>query len=135
MAEMKRTTVYVERGLHLAARAQGVNVSRVLNQALRALVGTVDHRQEKLETLEAEIRSLRATIPDPRRSLAAVVHGYPEIDKHLSWRDPTAALSWLKAPGVRSKYSKRLSDYEIESAYQEWAQGYLTQTRIPTEAV
>ncbi len=66
MAEMKRVTVYVEKPLHAMLRSRNINVSRVVNAALRAILEVdttltdLKNKQEEqatgLATLTAEIR-------------------------------------------------------------------------------
>jgi len=56
----KITTLYLDRELVEAAKARGINISELINEVLRGILG--NEKRRRLEEIEARIRELRAEL-------------------------------------------------------------------------
>ena len=130
-SDKKITTVYVSEKLIERAKAEGINISEVLNNVLRELLS--NRLELKLKEVEEEMQQLR-------ERLTALELQRQELLKHkekeLTKKEREAELYKLMSEYSRlqEKYRRAATDEEIETVRKQLSrvrQSILSMTHIP----
>jgi len=114
-----RIMVCVDRGLWKTARARGLNLSKIANDALKASLGQRDELKTRLAALRTESDHIQAMLGNPIELANEIEKALPMLYEINHWRKGAHAVDgWLRQDGIRAMFGDPTDD-QIDEAMEQ----------------